>query len=170
MPKKPQTAPPIVKRSARGTLHRENGMFVKGNVRAPNTGRAKGTRNRTTTLLKDAILTAATLVGENGKGKDGLVGYLKMLAVKEKVVYARLLEKVLPLQIAVEDRTKPQYTVAEAAQKLRERGLPVPSLMLVGPDAEAMAIADQLQDRQDADGQVIEHDDDYDDELSGDEG
>src|SRR5262249_28140477 len=65
--------------------------FKKGHKRAANSGRKKGQANRTTRLLKDAILEAATLVGQDGRGKDGLVGYLKSLAVKEKAVYARLL-------------------------------------------------------------------------------
>src|SRR4051794_38634740 len=87
-------------------------------------GRKKGVRNRTTLLLKEAILQAATLVGQDGKGKDGLVGYLKMLAVRERAVYVRLLEKVLPMQVNVEDKTVKIYTAEEAAMRLRERGLP----------------------------------------------
>lgn len=38
------------------------------------------------------MLQAASLVGQDGKGKDGLVGYLMSLAVKERAVYARLLK------------------------------------------------------------------------------
>jgi hypothetical protein len=103
---------------------------VKGAAKAATAGRAKGTRNKTTIMLKDAILTAATLVGQDGRGKDGLVGYLRMLAVKERAVYARLLEKVLPMQLHVEDKTVPVYTAAEAVQRLRERKLPVPPSLI----------------------------------------
>ena len=122
---------------------RANGQMQKG-VR-PGTGRQKGTRNRTTTLLKDAILQAATLVGQDGKGKDGLVGYLKMLAVKERAVYSRLLEKVLPMQLHLEDKTK-NYTVEEAAERLRERGLPVPPGLLQIAGGIAMAVAEDYED------------------------
>lgn len=121
--KRPKAPKSTIPRTAKGT-------FVKGTPRPPNTGRAKGTRNRTTTMLKDAILTAATLLGQDGKGKDGLVGYLKMLAVKERAVYARLLEKVLPMQVHVEDKTSTKYTAEEAVQRLRERKLPVPPALL----------------------------------------
>jgi hypothetical protein len=77
-------------------------------------------------MLKEAILEAATLLGQDGKGKDGLVGYLKMLAIKERAVYARLLEKVLPMQLHVEDKTVRKYTAEEATRELQARGIPVP--------------------------------------------
>jgi hypothetical protein len=46
-------------------------------------GRKKGTPNKTTAVLKEAILLAAEQTGEDGKGKDGLVGYLRHVAEKE---------------------------------------------------------------------------------------
>jgi hypothetical protein len=139
MTKKPQTKP--IPRTAKG-------KFVKGTPRPPNTGRAKGVRNRTTTMLKDAILTAATLVGQDGKGKDGLVGYLKMLAIRERSVYARLLEKVLPMQLHVEDKTKQMLTPEEAVAQLQQRGLPVPQSLLELSSLEGrVAIANALNDQ-----------------------
>jgi hypothetical protein len=62
------------------------------------TGRAKGTPNKTTALLKDALLQAATEAG----GKDGLVGYLKMRALDTPGPFLALLGKVLPLQVTGE--------------------------------------------------------------------
>jgi hypothetical protein len=44
------------------------------------------------------------------QGKDGLVEYLKLLAVTERAVHARLQEKVLPLQLAIEDKSTGVYT------------------------------------------------------------
>jgi hypothetical protein len=124
--------------------------FQKGMKKIPVSGRKKGVRNRTTTILKDAILQAATLVGQDGRGKAGLVGYLKMLAVKEHAVYARLLEKVLPMQLHVEDKTVPQYTAEQAVARLRERRLPVPPalLALVGPQEHAALEGTPLDDEQ----------------------
>lgn len=58
------------------------------------TGRAKGTPNKTTALLKDAILAAATAAG----GGD-LVKYLKTQAVDNPGPFLALLGKVLPLQV-----------------------------------------------------------------------
>lgn len=58
-------------------------------------GRKKGTPNKTTALLKDAILEAATLAG----GKEGLVGYLTMQASANPGPFMALVGKVLPLQV-----------------------------------------------------------------------
>lgn len=62
-------------------------------------GRKKGEVNKTTAALKEAILLAAEEVGENGKGKGGLVGYLRFVATKEPKAFAGLLGRVLPLQL-----------------------------------------------------------------------
>ncbi len=63
-------------------------------------GRQKGTPNKTTQLLKDAILLAAERVGDplNGR-KGGTVGYLEFLATSEPKAFAGLLGRVLPTQI-----------------------------------------------------------------------
>lgn len=63
----------------------------------PGPGRPKGVPNKTTTALKEAILLAGEQVGEDGKGKDGLVGYLRKLAMSEPKSYAAILGKTLPL-------------------------------------------------------------------------
>lgn len=70
------------------------------------TGRAKGTPNKTTALLKDAILQAATLAG----GKEGLVGYLQIQAAENPGPFMALLGKVLPMQI-VGDPDNPIHTI-----------------------------------------------------------
>jgi hypothetical protein len=59
-------------------------------------GRAKGTPNKTTALLKDALLIAAEQAG----GKAGMVGYLTTQASENPAAFMSLLGKVLPLQIA----------------------------------------------------------------------
>lgn len=59
-------------------------------------GRPKGLPNKTTALLKDAILEAATLAG----GKAGLVGYLTAQATENPGPFMALVGKVLPLQLA----------------------------------------------------------------------
>lgn len=63
-------------------------------------GRQKGTPNKTTAVLKDAILLAAKQVGEDGKGKAGLVGYLRHVAREDVKAFASLLGRVLPLQLS----------------------------------------------------------------------
>lgn len=57
-------------------------------------GRKKGTPNKTTALLKDAILEAGA-----SAHADGLVGYLKQQANESPAAFLTLLGKVLPLQV-----------------------------------------------------------------------
>ena len=68
----------------------------------PGPGRPKGIPNKTTALLKDAILQAATLAG----GKEGLVGYLRAQAEKNSAPFLALLGRVLPMQITDGDGEK----------------------------------------------------------------
>jgi hypothetical protein len=62
------------------------------------TGRAKGTPNKTTALLKDAILMAAG----NAGGKEGIVGYLTIQAAQNPGPFMALLGKVIPRPISGE--------------------------------------------------------------------
>ncbi len=79
------------------------------------TGRAKGTPNKTTALLKDAILKAAT----NAGGSEGLEGYLKSQALANPAPFMALLGKVLPMQVAhsgkIDTSSKEQRDAAVAA-------------------------------------------------------
>jgi hypothetical protein len=61
-------------------------------------GRPKGSRNKTTALLKDAILKAAEQAG-NKVGDDGLVSYLEQQAEDNPGPFMALLGKVLPMQV-----------------------------------------------------------------------
>ena len=62
-------------------------------------GKPKGTLNRITVALKDAILAA----GERAGGEEGLTGYLTRLAVENSSAYAGLLAKILPQTLAASD-------------------------------------------------------------------
>lgn len=70
-------------------------------------GRPKGVLNKSTTLLKDAILAAAEKAG----GKDGLIGYLQRQADENPAAFLSLVGKVLPLQIAGNDGGPLKITV-----------------------------------------------------------
>jgi len=79
---------------------------VQSAVRKPpaaGRGRVKGTPNKTTAALKDAILQAAGIVGEDGQGKGGLTGYLVKVAKEDIKAFSGLLGKVLPMQVTGED-------------------------------------------------------------------
>ncbi len=91
-----------------------------GNLKGPGPGRPKGVPNKTTALLKDAILQAATKAG-NGD----LVAYLNVQAIDNPGPFMSLLGKVLPLQVtgslAVEHITKEQRDAAIAAAARADR-------------------------------------------------
>lgn len=72
-------------------------------------GRPKGVPNKSTALLKDAILQAAAAAG----GEGGMVGYLTTQAEKNPNAFMPLLGKVLPMQITGEDGGPVQITKIE---------------------------------------------------------
>ncbi|MBB5074523.1 hypothetical protein HNQ69_001675 [Bartonella callosciuri] len=65
-------------------------------------GRVKGVPNKTTRLLKEAVIKAAELAG-NKYGKEGLISYLEKQAIRCPAAYLVLLGKILPLQVTGED-------------------------------------------------------------------
>jgi hypothetical protein len=101
-------------------------LFTKGEG-----GRRKGVPNKTTLVLKSAILKAAEAVGSDGNGKDGLTGYLQMIAEKHPKEMCYLISKVLPLQLAA-DPDMPATVVfrsaADVRRELDQRGIDINSL------------------------------------------
>jgi hypothetical protein len=81
----------LVKRNA-------NGQFERGSKALPGAGRPPGALNRTTVQLKQAILDAAEAAG----GEEGMVGYLKRLAVENSSAFSSLLKSVLPTTLTAE--------------------------------------------------------------------
>lgn len=67
---------------------------TKSNLPGPGPGRPKGSRNKTTALLKDAILQAATEAGDGD-----MAAYLAKQAVANPGPFMALLGKVLPMQV-----------------------------------------------------------------------
>ena len=82
----------LVKRNA-------NGQFERGSKALAGAGRPKGSLNKTTTQLKEAILGALEAAG----GKEGSVGYLRRLAIENSSAFASLLGKVLPTTLAASE-------------------------------------------------------------------
>jgi hypothetical protein len=63
-------------------------------------GRQKGTPNKTTAIVKDCILQAAELAGNDlSSDQSGLVGYLRKQAIANPVAFMSLLGRILPTQI-----------------------------------------------------------------------
>ncbi len=71
----------------------ENGRFKPGNCGSP--GRPKGSRNRTTIALREAVLESLGIVGG--------IDYLAKLAAEQPELYVRLLTRLLPPEPASRD-------------------------------------------------------------------
>jgi hypothetical protein len=66
----------------------------------PGRGRRWGSRNQIPIDLKRAIIAAAEAYGSDSAGANGLTGYLFHLADRHPKAFARLLEKMVPLQLS----------------------------------------------------------------------
>jgi hypothetical protein len=82
--------------------------IVRNMPTARGAGRPKGAPNKSTALLKDAILQAAELAGDKG----GMVNYLLKQAHENPIAFMGLMGKVLPLQV-VADITQRVAVVTE---------------------------------------------------------
>jgi len=96
---------------------------TKSNLKGAGPGRPKGGMNKTTALLKDAILMAAQLAGSkdpNGKkpDKDGLVQYLKQQAMKNPTPFMGLLGKTLPKDLNVTVNQLEELTDDQLREKI----------------------------------------------------
>lgn len=63
-------------------------------------GRPAGAVNKTTRVLKDAIILAAETVGNEIEPETGVQGYCMDLARNHKNLFAPLLGKIIPLMVA----------------------------------------------------------------------
>lgn len=144
----------IQKKVARGTrgkrsvrpIHR----FSKDN-QPEGRGRKKGQVNTLTRELKEAIVTAAAMHGEDGKGKNELIGYLFRLAKnKDPYLFTGLLKAIIPLQVQMggTPQEKPYQSAEEVRAELERRGLPKQTIYrlehspgTMAEDAEVLAEA-----------------------------
>jgi hypothetical protein len=80
-------------------------------------GRPKGSKNKITLGLEEACLVALEAVGEDGKGKNGLTGYLFKVAMTRPDLIMRILGKLMLLEekVAAKAEKKRTYTKEEPA-------------------------------------------------------
>lgn len=96
-------------------------------------GRPKGSINKTSRILREATIMAAEKVGSDGKGKDGLIGYLEKHARKNPELFFGLLARILPLQVTGQDEGPVEVhmmTRDEVLERLRARGIPTETVYL----------------------------------------
>jgi hypothetical protein len=132
---------------------RRNG---NGNVPPPERGpgRPVGSQNRTTRILKEAVLLAAEQTGEDNRGKGGLVGYLRRIARTEPKAFCALLQRILPMQVTAKfdidsALREPYSSVSEAREKLRALGVPVQRFYAGAEQIEDHSNEDNSQERDD---------------------
>lgn len=136
---------------ATGKPHR----FTKGN--APKPKSRLGRPNKISRDLKEAIITAAEMAGSNGRGKDGLNGYLYRLAMhRNPKIFGALLGKLLPMQLTGEGGKSLGEalfgTTADVLKAMKERGLPPPpSLIDVTPTTVIDVVDAELVEEDDND-------------------
>ena len=106
-----------------GDKPRRPGTFKKGHKKLG--GRNKGTPNRVNRDLIQAIVQAAEQVGSDGKGKNGVDGYLQMLAGKKAAYFVGLLRQAVQKQVpATEPENEVVYsTEQDFRQALLDRGV-----------------------------------------------
>ena len=74
------------------------GRFVKGNKLAKGGGRPKGSPNKITATIKEAMTMAADNLG-NGKGAAGV---FELAGQKDIVAFANMLTRMMPLEVKAE--------------------------------------------------------------------
>lgn len=80
-------------------------------------GRPKGSPNKATALLKDAILAAAEAAGDS----HGMTGYLEKQARANPVAFLSLLGKVLPMQIGGDPENPLSFILKIGGERVSEK-------------------------------------------------
>lgn len=104
-----------------------------------NNGRPKGSPNKTPRFLIDTIMEAGTAFGADGKGKNGLKGYLMRLARDEPRAFAMLLSKIIPTQIKAATSTPREIVDALTVQDAAREYADMIALMRSDPSLRMIA-------------------------------
>lgn len=125
-----------MERERLATKEEKKGLFQKNGVGGP--GRPKGSQTQIKVDLQKVIVEAASMVGCDGYGTHGALGYLYALAIERPEIFGRLLERVLPVrmvgQVHHDHEVSRKYeTVEELQEAMKARGLPPPRLIDVTP-------------------------------------
>src|ERR1700676_4966009 len=79
-------------------------------------------RPKMTAALREVILSAAEQVGENGSGRDGLVGYMRRLAIRRMVTFVAMLREVLEIEVKNSKDPEPELDylgINESEEEMR---------------------------------------------------
>jgi hypothetical protein len=88
-------------------------------------GRKKGTPNRFTSDIRDALIEAVNRVGRDGEGDEGMVGYLMASAMSQRQSILAMLNKAMPSLVNVKETEHAKFlNYAEARERLLSSGVP----------------------------------------------
>lgn len=90
-------------------------------------GRQKGTPNRLTAEIKETIIQAFTELGADGRGKEGLKGFIKKIGREDLKTSGMLLRAILPMQVnaSISTSVNVKYkSLQEATEEACKLGLP----------------------------------------------
>jgi len=116
-------------------------QFKNGHKRIA--GRAKGTKNKLPTEVKEALLEAVKLYGKDGKGKDALVGYFSRFCGKRPDLIFSMLRQILPLQVKV--ATQHEETVMHRFENIDTSKMTLAEIQAA--QAEAIGLSKPLTPR-----------------------
>lgn len=99
-----------------------------------NPGKPAGVRHLLNKSVKECILEAAARLGSDGKGRDGLVGFMMSVGRRHPTHLLALIGKVLPLQLQAPDFENHRFrSIEEVQAELRARGIPVERIFMPDP-------------------------------------
>ena len=126
------------------------GQFLKGQPSPEGVRRKAGSLNKITSDIKQGVIAGLARHGSNGRGEGGFAGFCFFLAKKHPKAAARIVEKLLPLQLN-----------ASGAGLVNSIGVvnivSVPSDRYLGPEDLARARPPLLIDQTNNDADVIEN-------------
>ena len=107
-------------------IENKRGRFGKPGIENP--GRRRGAISKHTRILKEAIMLAAEIEGQDGNGKGKLTGFMRKVAQEDLRAFCMLLGRVIPLQVDHKElepeRKRTTYkSVAEVQRELASRGV-----------------------------------------------
>jgi hypothetical protein len=132
--------------------------FKKGEPRPPNAGRKKGTPNKVTIAMRDAVIQAMEIAGRKRKdpatgkyikpGPGGMLGYLTHLALHNEQVFGPMALRVLPMHVNAAVQNSRYKTEEEIRALCLARGIsydvmleaaePAGDMIDVTPDRETL--------------------------------
>jgi len=140
---------------ARGASQRP-GSFQVGHKKLG--GRKHGTPNKRTREYREALIEVANQIGSDGKGKEGLVGYLTVIALYHPAVFVRMLVGAMIRSGGASEPDEPEpdepepekrLTIEEAKAELRKAGFSEEKVKVILEDAVRLTKKDHLERSQD---------------------